>query len=97
VARLKQIGVTTIITAERLEEYGAVAYFSVEEFVLDNVVIIRNVLEGKRRHRTIEILKLRGTTHMKGEYPFTITNEQSSLWDLIQLRTPIFPRLRTRF
>ncbi len=45
VARLKQIGMTTILTAERLDEYGAVARFGVEEFVSDNVVIVRNVLE----------------------------------------------------
>jgi circadian clock protein KaiC len=68
--------VTTVITTERVEEYGPVARFGVEEFVADNVVIVRNVLEGERRRRTIEILKLRGTTHMKGEYPFTITTEQ---------------------
>jgi circadian clock protein KaiC len=76
VSRLKQIGVTTIMTTERLDEYGPVARFGVEEFVSDNVVIVRNVLEGERRRRTIEILKLRGTTHMKGEYPFTITSDQ---------------------
>jgi circadian clock protein KaiC len=82
VARLKQIGVTTVMTTERLEEYGPVARFGVEEFVSDNVVIVRNVLEGERRRRTIEILKLRGTTHMKGEYPFTITNQGISIFPL---------------
>jgi circadian clock protein KaiC len=76
VSRLKSIGVTTIITTERLEEYGPIARFGVEEFVADNVVVVRNVLEGERRRRTMEILKLRGTTHMKGEYPFTITTKQ---------------------
>ena len=74
-ARLKQIGVTTIMTTERTEEYGPIARFGVEEFVSDNVVIVRNVLESERRRRTIEILKLRGSTHMKGEFPFTITND----------------------
>jgi len=82
VARLKQIGVTTIITTERTEEYGPVARFGVEEFVSDSVVIVRNVLEGERRRRTIEILKLRGSTHMKGEYPFTITNNGINIFPL---------------
>jgi circadian clock protein KaiC len=82
VARLKQLYVTTIITTERGEEYGPVASFGVEEFVSDNVVIVRNVLEGERRRRTIEILKLRGTTHMKGEYPFTITNDGINIFPL---------------
>ncbi|WOD40597.1 circadian clock protein KaiC [Nodosilinea sp. E11] len=82
VARLKQMGVTTVMTTERLDEYGPVARFGVEEFVSDNVVIVRNALEGERRRRTIEILKLRGTTHMKGEYPFTITNDGINIFPL---------------
>ncbi|MBD2742185.1 circadian clock protein KaiC [Coleofasciculus sp. FACHB-1120] len=86
VARLKQIGVTTVMTTERLEEYGPVARFGVEEFVSDNVAIVRNVLEGERRRRTIEILKLRGTTHMKGEYPFTMTNNGINIFPLGAMR-----------
>ncbi|MGB3138057.1 MAG: circadian clock protein KaiC, partial [Nodosilinea sp.] len=81
-ARLKLMGVTTVMTTERLDEYGPVARFGVEEFVSDNVVIVRNALEGERRRRTIEILKLRGTTHMKGEYPFTITNDGINIFPL---------------
>ncbi|GGA12601.1 hypothetical protein CYANOKiyG1_25720 [Okeania sp. KiyG1] len=86
VARLKQVGATTIMTTERVEEYGPVARFGVEEFVSDNVVIVRNALEGERRRRTIEILKLRGTTHMKGEYPFTITNDGVNIFPLGAMR-----------
>ncbi len=86
VARLKQVGATTLMTTERVEEYGPVARFGVEEFVSDNVVIVRNVLEGERRRRTIEILKLRGTTHMKGEYPFTITNNGINIFPLGAMR-----------
>ena len=86
VARLKQVGVTTIMTTEREQEYGPVARFGVEEFVSDNVAILRNVLEGERRRRTIEILKLRGTTHMKGEYPFTITNDGINIFPLGAMR-----------
>ena len=86
VSRLKQIGVTSIMTTERVEEYGPIARFGVEEFVSDNVAVLRNVLEGERRRRTIEILKLRGTTHMKGEYPFTITNNGISIFPLGAMR-----------
>ncbi len=86
VARLKQLEVTSIMTTERVEEYGPIARFGVEEFVSDNVVIVRNVLEGERRRRTVEILKLRGTTHMKGEYPFTITNDGVNIFPLGAMR-----------
>ncbi len=71
-AALKQMGVTTIVTGERIQEYGDIARYGVEEFVADNVIVLRNVLEAEKRRRTIEIVKFRGTTHQKGEYPFTI-------------------------
>ncbi|MCB1217851.1 circadian clock protein KaiC [bacterium] len=69
---LRGMGVTTLITLERTEEEGGVGRFGVEEFVADNVVILRNRLDNEKRRRTIEILKFRGAPHQKGEYPFTI-------------------------
>lgn len=73
-AALKGTKVTTLMTSERLIEYGEIARFGVEEFVSDNVIVLRNVLGEEKRRRTIEILKFRGTEHQKGEYPFTITS-----------------------
>ncbi len=70
---LRKMGVTAVITAERTEEYGKIARFGVEEFVADNVIVLRNVLEEEKRRRTIEILKFRGSLHQKGEWPFTVT------------------------
>lgn len=69
---LKKLGITTIMTSERSLEYGEISRYGVEEFVTDNVIILRNNLEEEKRRRTIEILKLRGTSHQRGEYPFTI-------------------------
>ncbi len=69
---LKKLKVTSILTAERIDEYGSVTRLDVEEFVTDNVVILRNVLDDEERRRTVEILKFRGTYHQKGEFPFTI-------------------------
>jgi circadian clock protein KaiC len=73
---LKHMGVTSILTAERTDEYGEIARFGVEEFVADNVIIMRNVLEEEKRRRTIEILKFRGASHQKGEFPFTIMPDE---------------------
>jgi circadian clock protein KaiC len=72
-AALKELGVTALITAERTKEYGSICRQDVEEFVTDNVVILRNALEQEKRRRTIEILKFRGTQHQKGQFPFTVT------------------------
>jgi len=69
---VKQFGVTALMTAERTSEYGEIARYNVEEFVADNVIILRNVLEDTKRRRTMEILKFRGTSHQKGEFPFSV-------------------------
>jgi circadian clock protein KaiC len=69
---LKKMDVTALLTAERTEEYGEIARFGVEEFVADNVIILRNILEEEKRRRTVEVLKYRGTQHQKGEFPFSI-------------------------
>lgn len=73
---LRKMGVTAVMTSERTNEYGEIARFGVEEFVADNVVILRNVLEEEKRRRTVEILKFRGTSHQKGEFPFTVIPSQ---------------------
>ncbi|MBK5936089.1 circadian clock protein KaiC [Halorhodospira halophila] len=73
--QMKRLGISTVMTAEREAEYGLVARHGVEEFVADNVVILRNILQAETRRRTVEILKFRGTNHQKGEYPFTILPE----------------------
>lgn len=75
-AALRELEVTSVMTAERTEEYGDISRYGVEEFVADNVVIFRNVLAEEKRRRTIEILKYRGTEHQKGEFPFTIVSGQ---------------------
>jgi circadian clock protein KaiC len=71
---LKRLGVTVVFTGERVDEYGEVTRHGIEEFVADNVIILRNLLDNERRRRTIEILKLRGAPHQRGEFPFTITS-----------------------
>ena len=72
VSSLRQMDITSLVTVERIHEYGEVSRFGVEEFVADNVLILRNPLQEEKRRRTIEILKFRGTGHKKGEYPLTI-------------------------
>ncbi|MCW2983615.1 MAG: kaiC [Conexibacter sp.] len=71
-AALQDLDVTTVMTAERPDDFGPVARFGFEEFVADNVIILRNLLEAEKRRRTLEVLKLRGGSHLKGEHLFTI-------------------------
>jgi circadian clock protein KaiC len=69
---LRPLGVTTLVSAERGSEYGSVARFDVEDFVVDGIIVLRHPLERRTRSRTVEVLKLRGGSHLSGEYPFTI-------------------------
>lgn len=69
--QLREMGVTSIITAEHTDHTEA----PVEEYVTDNVIILRNTLEEEKRRRTLEILKFRGASHLKGEFPFTISED----------------------
>lgn len=69
---LKDLGVTSVMTTERIENYGQIGRHGVEEFVADNVIILRNTIEDEKRRRTLEVLKFRGTPHQLGQWPFTI-------------------------
>lgn len=71
---LQKLGVTTVLTSERDQEGDKVIRYGVEEFVADNVIILRNMLDDEKRRRTLEILKFRGTKHQKGEFPFTVVD-----------------------
>jgi circadian clock protein KaiC len=72
VSTLRRLDVTALVTVERVDEFGGISRHGIEEFVADNVIILRNVLEAEKRRRTVEILKFRGTSHQKGEFPFTV-------------------------
>lgn len=69
--QLREMGVTAIITAE----HSGSSHAAIEEYVTDNVIILRNTLEDEKRRRTLEILKFRGASHLRGEYPFTLSSE----------------------
>ncbi|MDX1632019.1 MAG: circadian clock protein KaiC [Thermoanaerobaculia bacterium] len=71
-ALLREMGVTVVVTGERPHGERGISRHDVEEFVADNVVVLRFRQEEEKRWRTVEILKLRGGSHHKGEVSFTI-------------------------
>ena len=79
IAGLEALDVTTIITAERDHDFNGVTRFGVEEFVADNIVILRNSLSTETRRRTVEAFKFRGAPHRRGEYPFAIWPDRGAL------------------
>lgn len=79
---LRQLGVTSLMTAERIEEYGPISRFGIEEFVSDCVVVLRHQLQEEKVRRTIQVYKLRGDRHHKDEFPFTIERDGISILPL---------------
>ncbi len=69
---IRGMGVTSVITSERTTDDGDISRYGIEEFVVDNVIVLRNVREAELRRRTLEILKMRGVPHRRGEFPFVI-------------------------
>jgi circadian clock protein KaiC len=72
VRELRRLEATIVIASERPGDDSHGARYSAEEFVVDNVVILRNSREAEQRRRTLEVLKMRGADHRKGEFPFVI-------------------------
>ena len=73
VARLRAMGLTVLLTVETPGPPGiAIGSYGVEQFVADNVLLLQNRLEGPVRRRTVEVLKMRGAMHHKGEVAFTV-------------------------
>jgi circadian clock protein KaiC len=85
-SHLKKEGVTTVLTAERVMEEsgqgGQVGRFGVEEFVSDNVILLHNYLDAVRgdRHRSVEILKFRGTSHETQDTPLLVLSDGMHLF-----------------
>ncbi|HEY7510638.1 MAG TPA: circadian clock protein KaiC [Vicinamibacteria bacterium] len=80
---LRKMELTAIILAEAPSDYGErLTTLGVEDYVCDAVVILRNIPDGSRRRRSIEVNKYRRSPHYKGEYPSTITARGLAIFPL---------------
>jgi circadian clock protein KaiC len=68
---LKQQGLTTVITAERVRP-DKVTRHGIEEFVSDCVMVLDHRIRDEISTRRLRIVKYRGSTHGTNEYPFLI-------------------------
>lgn len=78
----RALGLTSIILAESAGDYGALTTMGVEDYVCDLTLVLRNIVDGDRRRRTIEVNKYRRSGHYKGEYPCTVTNRGVAVFPL---------------
>jgi circadian clock protein KaiC len=79
---LRRIGLTAVILAEAPGDYGQLTTMGVEDYVCDLTIILRNIVDGQRRRRSIEINKYRRSGHFKGEFPCTITTRGLAVFPL---------------
>jgi circadian clock protein KaiC len=91
VSTLNGLGVTSVHTAERIQEYNGISRLGVEEFVFSHVIVLRHVLRQERRRRTIEVVKFRGAAHRSGEWLFTIDERQGMVVIPLAFLTPREP------
>ncbi|HEU4936232.1 MAG TPA: circadian clock protein KaiC [Vicinamibacterales bacterium] len=79
---LRKLGLTAIILAEAPADYGQLTTMGVEDYVCDLTIILRNIVDGGRRRRSIEVNKYRRSAHYKGEFPCTITTRGLAVFPL---------------
>ena len=75
ISAFRRLDLTSIVIAEAREDYGPLTTLGVEDFLCDLTIVLRNIMDGGRRRRSIEINKYRRSAHFKGEYPCTITTK----------------------
>ena len=78
----RALGLTAVILAEAAGDYGPLTTMGVEDYVCDLTLILRNIVDGGRRRRSIEVSKYRRSAHYKGEYPCTVTTRGLAVFPL---------------
>ena len=78
----RSMELTSVVVAEASEDYGQLTTLGVEDYVCDMVIIQRNVVDGERRRRSLEVNKYRRSAHHKGEFPCTITSRGLTIFPL---------------
>ncbi|MFH0860397.1 MAG: ATPase domain-containing protein [Candidatus Altiarchaeota archaeon] len=63
---------TTLIISESEETIGEYTRHGIMEFVVDGVIVMYNMQKGNVRENALEVLKMRGTKHLKMIVPFKI-------------------------
>ena len=72
-AELRRLDTTVLLTVET--DHSSASTFAehgIEQYVADTVILLRNQLEDESRRRTLEVLKMRGAQHRRGQFPFTV-------------------------
>ncbi len=70
------LGLTSVLTCEVVENgVDRISRFGVENFVVEGTIVLYYTRIENTRARSIEIFKMRGTSHSKKIHPFEITDK----------------------
>ncbi|MEM4389419.1 MAG: ATPase domain-containing protein [Candidatus Micrarchaeia archaeon] len=70
---LRNLDCTVVLTAELSNASRERMRFGLEQFVADGVIIMYNLERGEKRLRALEVLKMRGTDHVRDLVPMKFT------------------------
>ncbi len=69
---LSEMGITTILASEAPLGGSGYSRFGVEEYMADSIIFLKHESSPGKRSRTMEIVKMRGSTHYAGAIPYRI-------------------------
>jgi circadian clock protein KaiC len=71
---LSELGITTILCSEAPLSESGYSRFGVEEYMADMIIFLRHepLLKGRSTGMTMEIVKMRGSTHESARFYYTI-------------------------
>jgi circadian clock protein KaiC len=74
---LSELGITTVLGSEAPLSEAGYSRFGVEEYMADMIIFLRHepLEKGKEVNKTLEIVKMRGSTHESGRHTYTITEK----------------------
>jgi circadian clock protein KaiC len=78
---LSELGITTILCSEAPLSESGYSRFGVEEYMADMIIFLRHepLIKGKEVSMTLEIVKMRGSTHDSGRFNYTINENGITL------------------
>ena len=76
---VKKSGATVVMTAEAPEEGKLLTRFGVEEYITDGVIVLHYMGLGGGGYHSLQIRKMRRTSHGKDVYPMEISSKGISI------------------
>jgi circadian clock protein KaiC len=78
---LSDLNCTTILTSETPPREIRFSMFGVEEFISDGIVFLGEEEQGRQLVRTLQVIKMRGTSHERSKYFMELTPDGIRLFD----------------